>query len=82
MADPLPLSERRARLAPWVRFADQAQIVGGVREDTQVCSACERVIDVGETDYLVILRKVVALRLDQECIELWREMVIEEREKD
>jgi hypothetical protein len=77
MADPLPLSERRARLAPWVKFADQAQIVGGVREDTRRCSACERVISVAETDYLVVLRKVVALRLDQECLELWREMMRE-----
>ena len=75
MADPLPLSERRARLAPWVKFAEHAQIVGGVREDTHGCSGCERLIGVGETDYLVVLRSVVALRLDQECLELWREMV-------
>jgi len=78
MTDGATLAERRARLQPWVRFADQASIVAGVYEGTRLCMACNRVIGEGELDFLVVLAGAVALRVDRQCLDLWQEAVKEE----
>ena len=73
------LQDRRARLGPWIRFADDAQIVGGVNEGTRLCTVCSRMIGEGELDFLVVLAAAVALRVDRECLDLWREAVTHAR---
>lgn len=79
MADRASLPERRARLGPWIRFADEAQIVGGVCDGTRLCTVCNRMIGEGELDFLVVLAGAVALRVDRECLDLWHEAVTKAR---
>lgn len=74
-ADRASLAERRARLDPWLLFADQASVVGGVYEGARLCTACDRVIGEGELDFLIVLAGAVALRVDRECLDLWHEAV-------
>jgi|SRR5262250_714943 len=76
MTERASLSERRARVGPWVWFADTADIVEGVYEGTRLCTVCGRMIGEGELDFLIVLASAVALRVDQECLELWREAVM------
>jgi hypothetical protein len=75
------LQERRARLRAWIRFADDAQIVGGVNEGTRLCTVCNRMIGKGELDFLVVLAGAVALRVDRECLDLWHEAVTDARHR-
>jgi hypothetical protein len=49
------------------------QIVGGVSEGGVRCTICERPIEVGETDFVITFKGAVSLRLDQACMDLWRE---------
>jgi len=81
MTERASLSERRARVGPWVWFADTADIVEGVYEGTRLCTVCSRMIGEGELDFLIVLAKAVALRVDQECLELWREAVMNARHR-
>jgi hypothetical protein len=81
LADRASLPERRARLEPWVRFANQARNVGGVCEGTRLCTVCNRVIGEGELDFLVVLAGAVALRVDRECLDLWHEAVTNARHR-
>jgi hypothetical protein len=37
------------------------------------CTICERPIGVGETDFIITLKGAVSLRLDQACMDIWRE---------
>src|SRR5215467_13010372 len=81
MIERASLSERRARVGPWVWFADTADIVEGVYDGTRLCTVCSRMIGEGELDFLIVLAKAVALRVDQECLELWREAVMNARHR-
>src|SRR5262245_19403629 len=80
-ADCASLQERRARLEPWVRFADEAYIAAGVYEGTRLCTVCSRMIGEGELDFLVVLARAVALRVDRECLDLWHESVTNGRHR-
>jgi|RhiMetdeSRZDD1v2_1073273.scaffolds.fasta_scaffold122014_4 hypothetical protein len=81
MIERASLSERRARVGPWVWFADTADIVEGVYDGTRLCTVCSRMIGEGELDFLIVLASAVALRVDQECLELWREAVMNARRR-
>lgn len=74
VAEPaIPIDERRARIRRWSSFRRLQQIVGGVSEGDARCSICEQPIEVGQTDFIITFKGAVSLRLDQACMDLWRQ---------
>jgi hypothetical protein len=70
---PVPIEERRARIQRWTRFAALAHITRGKSEGGGHCTICERFIDPGELDFIIIFEGAVTLRLDSACMDLWHE---------
>ena len=70
---PVPIEERRARIRRWSSFRRLQEIVGGVSTGYVRCVICDRPIEAGDTDFIIILKGAVSLRLDQACMDLWRD---------
>jgi len=47
--------------------------VGGVSTGGVRCTICDRPIEEGDTDFIITFKGAVSLRLDQTCMDLWRE---------
>jgi hypothetical protein len=71
----IAIAERRARIRRWAGFASLEHTTAPGSEGGGQCMICERRIDSGETDFIVTFKGTVSLRLDQACMELWREAV-------
>jgi len=70
---PVSIDERRARIRRWSSFRRLQDIVGGPSPGGANCVICGRIIEAGETDFIITFKGAVSLRLDQACMELWRE---------
>jgi len=70
---PVPIEERRARIRRWSSFRRLQEIVGGVSTGGVRCTICDRPIEEGDTDFIITFKGAVSLRLDQTCMDLWRE---------
>ncbi len=47
--------------------------MGGASQGGVHCAVCEKPIEAGETDFIITFNDAATLRLDQACIDLWRE---------
>jgi hypothetical protein len=70
---PIQIEERYTRIQRWTRFAALEHITGASSEGGGHCIICERFIDPGEPDFIIIFKGAVTLRFDQECMDLWHQ---------
>jgi len=70
---PVSLDERRARIRRWSSSRPLRDIVGGASQGGVHCAVCEKPIEAGEADFIITFNDAATLRLDQACIDLWRE---------
>jgi hypothetical protein len=74
------IEERRERIRGWTRLSVE-HIVGGVSETEGQCTICEREIRRGQLDFIITFKEAKSLRLDQECMALWREETSHQHER-
>jgi hypothetical protein len=68
-------SVRRSVIRRWAAYALLEHTIAGGSQGGGQCMICERRIDSGETDFVITFRGAVAVRLDRDCMDLWRQEV-------